>query len=61
MSMSQVIADIGSKVQPAVQGQHLATASVKVGLKLIVDRSRAMAGVVRELAEAAAQEPRRGA
>ena len=61
MSMSQVIADIGSKVQPAVQGQHLATARVKVGLKLIVDRGRAMADVVRELAEAAAQEPRRGA
>jgi methyl-accepting chemotaxis protein len=61
MSTSQAIADIGSKVQPAVQGQHLATASVKRGVQLIVDRSRDMAEVVRELAQAAAEEPRRGA
>jgi methyl-accepting chemotaxis protein len=61
MSMSQAIAEVSSKVQPAVQQQNLATASVRLGVQQILDRSRAMAAVVRELAEATVAEARRGA
>jgi methyl-accepting chemotaxis protein len=53
MSMSQAIAEVSSKVQPAVQQQNLATASVRQGVQLILERSRAMAAVARELLNAA--------
>ena len=53
MSMSRAIAEVNSKVQPAVQEQNLVTARVKLGVQLILERSRAMAAVARELADAA--------
>jgi methyl-accepting chemotaxis protein len=59
MSMSRAIAEVGSKVQPAFEGQQVATTSVRLGVQLIMDRSRSMAAAARELAAAAlaAEQP----
>jgi methyl-accepting chemotaxis protein len=52
ISMSQAIAEVSSRVQPALQEQNVTTGSVRLGIQLILDRSRAMAVVALELAEA---------
>jgi methyl-accepting chemotaxis protein len=56
MSMSQAIAEVNSRVLPAVQEQNLVTARVRLSVQLILERSRAMAAVARELAGAALVE-----
>jgi methyl-accepting chemotaxis protein len=50
MSLTQVMAELTSKVQPAVQQQQTATESVKLSVSLIADRSRTTATAARELA-----------
>jgi methyl-accepting chemotaxis protein len=59
MSMSQAIAEVSSRVQPAVQEHNVTTGSVRLGIQLILDRSRVMEAVARELADTAraAQAP----
>jgi methyl-accepting chemotaxis protein len=50
MSLTQVMAELTGKVQPAVQQQHTATESVKLAVSLIADRSRPIATAAQELA-----------
>lgn len=50
MSITQVLADLTGKVQPAAVQQHTATESMKLAVQLIADRSRPIAMAAQELA-----------
>jgi methyl-accepting chemotaxis protein len=54
MSMTQAMVEVSEKVQPAVQLQQAATDSVKVAIRLIADRSRAVAAAAKDAASSAA-------
>jgi methyl-accepting chemotaxis protein len=54
MRMTQAMADVGGKVQPAVQHQRTAADNVGLAVELTVERSRAIAAAAQELASAAA-------
>ena len=56
MSMTQAMAEVTDKVQPAVHQQHSATDSVRLAVQLIADRSRAVAAAAEDLASTAAAQ-----
>jgi methyl-accepting chemotaxis protein len=49
MGMTQVMADVSGKVQPAVMSQHAAVERVQLAVQLITDRCRAMAAAAEEV------------
>jgi methyl-accepting chemotaxis protein len=53
MGMTQVMADVSGKVQPAVMNQHAAVERVQLAVQLITDRGRAMAAAAEEVKLAA--------
>lgn len=53
MGMTQVMADVSGKVQPAVMNQHAAIERVQLAVQLITDRCRAMAAAGQEVKSAA--------
>ncbi len=53
MGMTQVMADVSGKVQPAVLNQHAAVERVQVAVQLITDRCLAMAAAAQEVKSAA--------
>jgi len=53
MGMTQVMADLSGKVQPAVMNQHAAVERVQLAVQLIADRCRAMAAAGQEVKSAA--------
>lgn len=53
MGMTQVMADVSGKVQPAVMNQHAAVERVQLAVQLITDRCRAMAAAAEEVKLAA--------
>ena len=53
MGMTQVMADVSGKVQPAVVNQHAAVERVQLAVQLITDRCRAMAAAGQEVKAAA--------
>ncbi len=53
MGMTQVMADVSGKVQPAVMNQHAAVERVRLAVQLITDRCRAMAAAGQEVKAAA--------
>jgi methyl-accepting chemotaxis protein len=53
MGMTQVMADVSGKVQPAVMNQHAAVERVQLAVQLITDRGRAMAAAAQEVKSAA--------
>ena len=53
MGMTQVMADVSGKVQPAVMNQHAAVERVQLAVQLIADRCRAMAAAGQEVKSAA--------
>ena len=54
MTMTQEMAEVTTKVQPAVMQQHTATDSIKLAIQLIADRSRTVAAAAQEIASTAA-------
>lgn len=54
MTMTQEMAEVTTKVQPAVMQQHAATDSIKLAIQLIADRSRTVAAEAQEIASTAA-------
>jgi methyl-accepting chemotaxis protein len=53
MGMTQVMADVSGRVQPAVMNQHAAVERVQLAVQLITDRCRAMAAAGQEVKAAA--------
>jgi methyl-accepting chemotaxis protein len=53
MGMTQVMADVSGKVQPAVMNQHAAVERVQLAVQLITDRCRAIAAAGQEVKSAA--------
>lgn len=56
MTLTQTMAEVSGKVQPAVQQQQTATDSVRIAIQLISDRSRAVAAAANEVASGAAAQ-----
>jgi methyl-accepting chemotaxis protein len=54
MGMTQVMADMSAKVQPAVMNQHTAVDRVELAVQLIADRCRTVAAAAEEVKSAAA-------
>jgi methyl-accepting chemotaxis protein len=54
--MTQAMAEVSEKVQPAVQQQQIATDSVKLAIQLITDRSRTVSAAAKEVASTAATQ-----
>jgi methyl-accepting chemotaxis protein len=54
MTMTEAMAEVSGKVQPAVEQQSNATGSVKLAIQLIADRSRTVASAAREVASTVA-------
>jgi methyl-accepting chemotaxis protein len=53
MGMTQAMADVSGKVQPAVMNQHAAVERVQLAVQLITDRCRAMAAAGQDVKSAA--------
>jgi methyl-accepting chemotaxis protein len=56
MGMTQAMAEVSEKVQPAIQRQQTATDSVKLAIQLIADRSRTVSAAAKEAASTAATQ-----
>jgi methyl-accepting chemotaxis protein len=56
MSMTQAMAEVSEKVQPAIHRQQTATDSVKLAIQLIADRSRTVSAAAKEAASTAATQ-----
>jgi methyl-accepting chemotaxis protein len=56
MSMTEAMAEVSAKAQPAVHQQHIATDSIKLAVQLIADRSRAVSLAAQEVAATAASQ-----
>jgi methyl-accepting chemotaxis protein len=56
MTMTEAMAEVSGKVQPAVELQSNATASVKLAIQLIADRSRTVAAAAREVSSTLAAQ-----
>jgi methyl-accepting chemotaxis protein len=58
MGMTQVMADVSGKVEPAVLDQHAAAARLELAVQLIAERSRAVAAAMQDLKSAIAEVTR---
>ncbi len=56
MVMTQVMAEVSSKLQPAVMNEHAAADRVELAVQLIIDRSRTVAGAAEDIKSAVAEE-----
>ncbi|HZK72976.1 MAG TPA: methyl-accepting chemotaxis protein [Clostridia bacterium] len=56
MTLTQAMAEVSGKVQPAVQQQQTAADSVRIAIQLISDRTRAVAAAAKEVASGAAAQ-----
>jgi methyl-accepting chemotaxis protein len=56
MGMTQVMADVSAKVQPAVTNEHAAADRVGIAVQLIIDRSRTVADAAEDIESAVAEE-----
>jgi methyl-accepting chemotaxis protein len=56
MGITQVMADVSAKVQPAVTNEHAAADRVEIAVQLIIDRSRTVAAAAEDIKSAVAEE-----